>query len=174
MPELVFIRSAGGHLDRGLEHVAQGFPGFTMTEVLRYDTTRMEDASLRPSQASILLVDDDPALRTQVAGPLEEQGYEVREAANGREALEQQRSRPADLIITDLFMPEKGGLELIAELQSPPSDQVPVFVMAEPHPGRAMNMLRMAETLGAKRTFEKPVDLSTLIQAIREELPKET
>lgn len=133
-----------------------------------------KDPSLRPSQACILLVDDDPALRTQLARPLKEQGYDVREAANGREALEQQHARPADLIITDLFMPEKGGLELIAELQSSSSDHVPVFVMAEPHPGRAMNMLHMAETLGAKRTFEKPVDLSTLLQAVREELPRET
>lgn len=129
-----------------------------------------QPAPPRASQASILLVDDDPALRTQVARPLKEHGYEVREAANGREALEQQHSRPADLIITDLFMPEKGGLELIAELQSASAD-VPVFIMAEAHPGRAMNMLHVAGTLGAKRTFEKPVDLQVLLQAVREELP---
>lgn len=132
----------------------------------------MEHAiSGQKSHACILLVDDDPALRTQVANPLKEHGYAVLEAANGREALEQQQSRPADLIITDLFMPEKGGLELLAELKSTSSDRVPVFVMAEPHPGRAMNMLQVAETLGAKKTFEKPVDLSALVQAVREELP---
>ncbi len=56
---------------------------------------------------SILVVDDDRAMRIMLRYLLEGAGYSVREASNGHEALDLFRREPADVVITDLFMPEK-------------------------------------------------------------------
>ena len=64
----------------------------------------------------ILLVDDDEAFRKMLHKTLERAGYEVQDAPNGRAALAAYSQQPSDLIITDLVMPEKEGIETIMEL----------------------------------------------------------
>ena len=66
---------------------------------------------------SILLVDDDEQLRTMLSVVLRRAGYEVQVAIDGIEASNFYRSNPTDLIITDLMMPGKEGLEIIMELR---------------------------------------------------------
>ena len=63
----------------------------------------------------ILLIDDDEAFRKMLHKILESAGYEVQDAANGKVALELYRQKASDLIITDLVMPEKEGIETIRE-----------------------------------------------------------
>lgn len=65
----------------------------------------------------ILVVEDDPYLRASLRFPLELNGYEVAVAANGKKALAHLRSSGADIVITDLFMPEMDGFELIAAIK---------------------------------------------------------
>src|SRR5271165_161426 len=65
----------------------------------------------------ILLVDDDDAFRAMVHETLARDGHEVREAPDGGRALEVYRQWPSDLIITDMFMPVKDGMETIAEFR---------------------------------------------------------
>jgi CheY-like chemotaxis protein len=60
--------------------------------------------------ASIMVIDDDIQVRTFVRKVLEGEGYEVREAGNGAEGVKAFRQRPADLILCDIFMPEKRRL----------------------------------------------------------------
>ncbi|MDT7043716.1 response regulator [Candidatus Nitronereus thalassa] len=119
--------------------------------------------------ALILLVDDDPDVREVLRKDLQQEGHEVEEAANGQEALVAYRQNPADLVITDIFMPEKGGLELITELRSEfPNSKI--FAMSAELPQRKANPLKIAEVLGAIRTFEKPMSLRALRGAIRGEI----
>src|SRR5947207_1989168 len=65
----------------------------------------------------IVLVEDDPDQRMSLKLALELGGYTVRDAANGQEALALQRERAAPVLITDIFMPESDGLELIASVR---------------------------------------------------------
>ena len=67
----------------------------------------------------ILIIDDDTQLRQMLRQLLERQGYEVADAPDGREAMKLYRRSPADLIITDIIMPEKEGIETIIELTNP-------------------------------------------------------
>ena len=68
----------------------------------------------------ILVVDDSLSVRQMVTGTLEGGGYEVSEAKDGAEALEQFRQDPVDLVITDLNMPKLDGIGLIKELRALP------------------------------------------------------
>jgi CheY-like chemotaxis protein len=65
----------------------------------------------------ILVVDDEDQMRTMIRQMLEKSGYEVTEARNGREAICRYRERPSDVVITDLIMPEKEGIETIMEFR---------------------------------------------------------
>ena len=65
----------------------------------------------------ILIIDDERQIRELLRDILEDAGYDVAEAADGQEAIKIQRGEPADLIITDLIMPEKEGIETIRELK---------------------------------------------------------
>jgi CheY-like chemotaxis protein len=85
--------------------------------------------------ASILIIEDHASLRTLMAQVLEDAGYEVYEATNGRQGLERFRTQPANLVITDLEMPEMNGLEIILELTRAFLD-VKVIAMNECFAGR--------------------------------------
>ncbi len=63
--------------------------------------------------ASILIVDDDPSMRGFLRSLLEADGHQIREAGNGHLGLLLYREAPTDLVITDLLMPERDGMELI-------------------------------------------------------------
>ena len=67
--------------------------------------------------ARILVVDDDQDMRKLLRKTLEKAGYEVVEAPDGVKATRVYQQNPADIIITDIFMPEKEGLELIQEVK---------------------------------------------------------
>ncbi|NJN70930.1 MAG: response regulator [Nitrospira sp.] len=104
-------------------------------------------------------------MRTLLARVLEDSGYQVWEASNGREGLERFRAHPVDLVITDLEMPEMNGLEVIAELTRLRVD-VRVIAMS----GLSGEELQQATLIGARRTLPKPLDLQTLLQVVQSEL----
>lgn len=66
--------------------------------------------------ALILVIDDDEQVQAGLRGILEEAGYMVVVASNGRQGLQQFRREPADLVLLDIFMPELDGLETLVEL----------------------------------------------------------
>ena len=115
--------------------------------------------------ATILIIDDQEPVRMLLKRVLEDAGYQVVEAANGRQGLECFRANPADLVITDLAMPEMDGLELILELTRAFLD-VKVIAMS----GVASEELQAAKLLGARHTFPKPFDLPMLLRAVQYEL----
>jgi len=117
----------------------------------------------------ILLVDDDDAFRNLLGVQLSKMGYSVSEAGDGQQALALQAADAADLIITDLIMPEKEGLEIIQELRHRHS-KVKIIAMSGGGRVRAADYLKVARLMGADRTLEKPFSLEALASAISEVL----
>ena len=117
--------------------------------------------------ATILIIDDEVLVRVLLRSALEEVGYEVTEAANGREGLELYRQRPTDLIITDIVMPELNGLDMLLELTR---EFLHAKVIAISGAGGEKNVLDVAKLLGARQTFRKPFSMPHLLGAVRFEL----
>lgn len=114
---------------------------------------------------TILIIEDHTSVRMLLARVLEDAGYQVCEAVNGRQGLERFRAQPVDLVITDLEMPEMNGLDVILELTHAFLD-VKVIAMS----GRSVEELSKAKLLGARQTFVKPLDLPSLLHAVQYEL----
>jgi DNA-binding response OmpR family regulator len=114
----------------------------------------------------ILVIEDNGDQRAMMQLWLQQHAYEVLEAANGREGLEMQRRTRADIVIVDLFMPEKDGIETIDELRKEFADAKIIAMSGFPSKSGA-DFLRVARQLGADVTLEKPFDLEDLIVAVR-------
>ena len=119
------------------------------------------------TKATILIIDDEEPIRALLRFALEAAGYEVTEAANGRQGLDLYRRRPTDLIIADMLMPELNGLDLLLELTR---EFLHAKVIAISGAGGEQNVLDVAKLLGARQTFQKPFSMSQLLDAVRYEL----
>jgi two-component system response regulator (stage 0 sporulation protein F) len=117
--------------------------------------------------ASILIIDDEEPVRVLLRFALEAAGYEVTEAANGRQGLELYRQRPTDLVITDILMPVMNGLDILLELTR---EFLHAKVIAISGARGEQNVLDVAKLLGARQTFQKPFSMPQLLQAVRYEL----
>jgi CheY-like chemotaxis protein len=117
--------------------------------------------------ARILIIDDEAMIRDLLKELLEREGYETITASGGNDGIEIYREKPADLIITDLIMPGKEGIETIMELRRDFKD---VKIMAMSGGGRIdpETYLQMAKTLGAVKTIAKPFDRKELLETIQE------
>lgn len=117
--------------------------------------------------AYILVIEDDAPLRALMATLLRLEGHIVSEAADGNEGLARQLDFPADLVITDIVMPEKDGLETITALgKMMPGTPIIAVSGAEHH----VLYLRMTEILGARRTLKKPFVRTEFLGAVAEAL----
>ena len=108
--------------------------------------------------ATILVVDDDPAVRDVVADLLAEQGYRVRCAAHGQEALAIVASEPIDLIISDVLMPRLDGPSLVRRLRQQGYDQ-PIVLMSAHTTG-------VPGELPDISFVRKPFDISRLLRLV--------
>lgn len=125
-----------------------------------------EPAAIVEASSMILLIDDEKPFRNLLKQVLSMAGYDVVEAANGAEGINRFYERPADMIITDIIMPEKDGIETMIELK-------------KAHPGVKLIAMSgggwygtdidfdMAKKLGA-RTLDKPFTLQKLLDAVAE------
>ena len=100
---------------------------------------------------------------------LERAGHEVTEAPNGRLGLAVYRERPADLVITDILMPEMNGLDLILELTRAFLN-VNVKVIAISGAPDTQNALDAAKLLGVRHTVHKPFSIDALLKIVQYEL----
>jgi len=127
--------------------------------------------------ASILIIDDEEDIRDALQMVLESAGHDVKVASNGNEGVELQRKTPADLIITDIIMPEKDGVTTIKEIRDEfpgiriiaisggggvqPVEYVPEAITTTAY-------LAAAKEAGADRVFTKPFEREDLIQAVED------
>lgn len=120
--------------------------------------------------ARILLIDDDDSLRTMLRLTLSHFGHTVVEARNGQEGLDLFPQAGADVVITDIVMPEKEGMEVLMVLRQV---EPPVKIIAMSGGGRvsATDYLRLATQLGAAKALTKPFSNEALMAAINDLLP---
>jgi CheY-like chemotaxis protein len=117
----------------------------------------------------ILLIDDDGPFRAMVRVCLETAGHIVIEAHNGQEGLVLYAAAPADLVLTDVVMPDKDGIGLIIELRKK-YPAAKIIAMSGGGRGPAGDYLKVARQLGAVGTLPKPFAIVDLLAAINEAL----
>ena len=115
----------------------------------------------------ILVADDDPGIRRTLQIGLTQAGYEVIEARDGAEAMRLWRDDGADLVISDIYMPDEDGLEVIRELRAE-SPTTPVIAMTDGGRSRNLDPLRHSETFGAARTIAKPFTLEAMLAILKQ------
>jgi DNA-binding response OmpR family regulator len=113
----------------------------------------------------ILVIEDEDGLRSIVRMSLEKMGYAVTEARDGKEAIALFRDNPADLVLTDLMMPEKEGLETIRELRRSDPD-LKIIAMSGGGRTGARDNLKIAKLFGATSVFSKPFSFEELGKAV--------
>jgi len=115
--------------------------------------------------ADILIIDDDDVFRDVLATALEHAGHVVRQATNGIEGLQMFHQQPADLVITDIVMPEKEGLDTIRDLRREfPKARIIAMSGGLAHDPRLY--LHMAEKFGAQAVLAKPFALEDLKKVV--------
>jgi CheY-like chemotaxis protein len=120
---------------------------------------------------SVLVVDDEDQIRWVIREALEQAGYAVEEARDGKEGLARYRSNPADVVLMDILMPDQDGLESIMTFRCEfPASRVIAMTGGSDMIG-ILNFLDVAKMLGACRTIQKPFDIKTLLDAVAAEVP---
>jgi YesN/AraC family two-component response regulator len=117
--------------------------------------------------ARILIIDDEPQIRSMLTLMLAREGYEIVEASDGVAGIKIYRQNPADLIITDLIMPNKDGIGMIIDLKKEFPD-VKIIAMSGGGLNKPDGYLKGAKKLGAACTLTKPIDREEMLKAVRE------
>jgi response regulator RpfG family c-di-GMP phosphodiesterase len=122
----------------------------------------------RPSAGSVLIVDDEPQLRRVLSRLMLSDGFEVDEATNGREALAALQRRAATLVLSDLYMPELDGMELLRETRAKHPDTAVIMITAVTDVSTAVHCL----SLGAMDYITKPFHLEEVRARVRQALER--
>ena len=123
--------------------------------------------SFRDTDVNACRVDDDKELRRVLCYLLEKEGHIVASAANGEEAIKLYRKEPSDLIVMDIIMPVKDGIDTIVELRKEFPD---VKIIATSGGGSSLEVgqtLKAARQIGARYTLAKPFARQQLLEAVR-------
>jgi DNA-binding response OmpR family regulator len=113
----------------------------------------------------ILVVDDEQLLRSTVVMILTRAGFTVEEASDGQAGLAMFHKNPPDIVLTDIFMPNRDGIEIIKELKHS-SPQTKIIAMTGGGKLRMMEIASAAQVLGADYVLDKPFDSESLLAAI--------
>ena len=135
-------------------------------EIAKESFDRLEQVAGRKTVRRILIADDDDKFRKMLRKMLEFDGYEVGEAADGNEAVARYAEQPFDLVITDLIMPGKAGIESIVDIKN--IDPAARFIaISGANWYGADAEFEIAKTLEAQ-TLRKPFARQTLLDAIQQ------
>ncbi len=114
----------------------------------------------------MLVVDDDPDILEALSEILEAEGFEIRRARNGKEALERLSPEPPQLILLDLMMPIMDGWEFAQRMkQLPDVSHLPIIVLSADR-----NVSNKATGIGAVGYLAKPFELNDLLDMVRRAL----
>ena len=120
--------------------------------------------------AKILLIEDDQAVRETFEIILASDGHEVIIAVDGNDGIKQAAAQRFDLVITDIIMPERDGVEVINTLRKEQED-LPVIAVSGGGRSSSMDYLGIAKMLGAAAVLVKPIGAKELLAAVKTALP---
>lgn len=115
--------------------------------------------------ARLLIIDDDVHICQFLQLLLQSEGHEVAIANDGNEGIRLQGKKPFELIITDIFMPNKEGMETISDLKRDYAT-IPIIAISGTNMGGKESHLRFAQKLGADMSISKPITKDILISAV--------
>ncbi len=131
----------------------------------------MSAATLATSVVDVLIVDDNQSLCTILAEFLEMSGYRTAIAHDGRQAIRTLEQANVRILLTDIFMPELDGIELIMHLRR--LEQAPeILAMSGYNSANAKPFLDSARLLGAQKIFMKPFSLADLLASVEQLIGK--
>ena len=136
---------------------------FSMTESSGGLVTEMQSGGMETMSAHLLIVEDDPEMRDLLRKVLEKEGYRISVAGDGREATTSLSRKPFDLVVTDLLMPDDGGLELLRAIRQTHPTLPVIIITAFGDWGSYSRALE----LGAAAFISKPLKMAELIAAIQ-------
>ena len=123
------------------------------------------DSGRKDGMQNILVIDDDKLMCMALARILASAGYNVVQASDGDEGLNLYRTQEFDLVITDLIMPDKEGIQIIRELRKEDST-IRIIAMSAGGRGGATDYLKWAKLMGAKHCMSKPIKREELLAAV--------
>lgn len=115
----------------------------------------------------ILVIDDNDDFRGLLKAALEGDGHQVETAPDGQGVAAALQAQPADVVVTDIFMPGKEGIETISELRKQ-FPRMHIVAMSGRRSATEFDPLSIAEHLGAVRTLKKPFPIEDLLEAVRD------
>ena len=115
----------------------------------------------------VLVIEDNEDFRKLTLRWFQSCGIDAEGAPNGERGLALQRARPADVIVTDIFMPEMDGIETIQDLRRE-FPGAKIIAMSGRDPVMEFDVFQVAREIGAERTFKKPFRFEELVAAVRE------
>jgi CheY-like chemotaxis protein len=144
---------------------------FSITErkYVKRNSTAQHSLDRPPQMASGLVIDDDPVTRTVVRAALESAGHTVIEADNGHTGLVMFYAISPDLVITDIFMPQKDGIETIRELRAA-RPEIKILALSGDTGFDGPSMLDAAQLLGADQVLGKPFRNDELVRVVEQML----
>ncbi len=151
---------------------AIGIKAFAYKPIIKSDLAKtvrevLDDQQQEQTTGRILLIDDESEIRKLFIKKLAGSGYEIIAACDGKEGLKLYHETRPDLVITDLVMPEKEGLEMITELKRE-FPNVKIIAISGGGRNDPDGYLQLAKNLGAEQTFSKPIDWPELIKSVKE------
>ncbi len=120
--------------------------------------------------AHILVIEDDDSYREMLRTSLEERGHKITEARDGQEGLKRFVADKFDLVITDIIMPIKDGIETILALRRIDATTRIIAISGGGHLIPAFNCIQIAKGLGVQEALEKPFSMDTLAACIEARL----
>jgi two-component system cell cycle sensor histidine kinase/response regulator CckA len=122
-----------------------------------------ETLDTKPTKTSILVADDDREIRQLIGSFLENEGYNIHTAGNGRDALAILKKAKIGIVVTDLAMPERDGIEMISDIRRDYAD-VKIIAMSGAFTG---GVLESAKQLGADAILPKPIEMEHLLRTLQ-------
>ena len=119
---------------------------------------------------TVMIVDDEELIRSLIEKSLTRIGYKVIEATNGKEAMRLIQRSNVDLVIADMVMPEKGGLELIMELK-PLYPNIKKIAISGKLPTENESLTGLADGFGVDAVFSKPFEIFDLLKVVKSLVP---
>jgi DNA-binding response OmpR family regulator len=163
-----------GRLDHGIELLSKPYTREALARKIRYVLRRQEQRSVAQSSSRdsqrrpashILVIDDDRDLCFVMVEMLRAEGYKVSVANDGEQGIKLQRKQPASLLITDIFMPNKEGVETIRDFRREFPD-VPIIAMSGGGRLKTHGGLLIAKELGAAEILRKPFEMNDLLRSV--------
>jgi DNA-binding response OmpR family regulator len=118
-------------------------------------------------RGNILIIDDDEDMNNMVVLLLDSAGYEAQGVTDAKSGLALLADNGFDLIVTDIIMPEKEGLETILEIRRT-NKTVPIIAISGEGRIGPKNYLELARKIGANFTFQKPLGIAHFLSAVSE------